>query len=361
MEQTIKVKTAHHAYAVKIIPNGLSQLGIYLSKIWSKRQIAIITDENVAPIYAEQVRQQLGSAGFTAQLLVLPAGERSKSWQQLIKLIDQLAAWHFTRSDGILAVGGGVIGDLAGLAASIYLQGISIVQVPTSLLAQVDSSVGGKTAIDLTAGKNLVGTFYQPDLVLIDPTVLQTLPERLVIEGYGEVIKCAVLVGGNFWQLTSKIHSVADIYKFSSELIAASVAFKVKVVTEDETETHQRQLLNLGHTLGHAVERAAAGRLFHGEAVAIGLYQICRLFEKEKLTVSSTTEQVAQRLQAVGLPLTDEALATPAFYAALTHDKKIHDGCLTLIYLEKIGQPNFYPWSLKKVIIWLKRELPSIN
>ncbi|WP_281165999.1 3-dehydroquinate synthase [Liquorilactobacillus sicerae] len=361
MEQTIEVKTGQHDYAIKIIPKGLSQLGVYLSKIWSKRQIAIITDENVARIYAKQVRRQLASAGYTVQLLVVPAGEQSKSWRQLIKLIDQLAAWHFTRSDGLLALGGGVIGDLAGLVASIYLRGISIIQVPTSLLAQVDSSVGGKTAIDLTAGKNLVGTFYQPDLVLIDPTVLQTLPERLVIEGYGEVIKCAALVGGSFWQLTDEIHSVADIYKFSAELIAASVIFKVKIVMEDETETHQRQLLNLGHTLGHAVERAAAGRLFHGETVAIGLYQICRLFEKEKLTAPPTTEQVAQRLQAVGLPLTDEALATPAFYAALTHDKKIHDGRLTLIYLEKIGQPNFYPWQLEKVIAWLKTELPAIN
>ena len=257
--------------------------------------------------------------------------------------------------------GGGVVGELAGRVGSLYLRGMAVMQMPTSLLARVDSSVGGKTAIDLPAGKNLVGTFYQPDLVLIDPTTLQTLPDRLVAEGYGEIVKCAAMVGGTFWQLTGQIKKIADIRHFAVQLISDSVSFKADVVTHDETETHQRQLLNFGHTLGHAVEKAAAGRLFHGEAVAVGMYQLCRLFEQQKLTAPGTTKQIAARLLVVGLPLADPTLNTPAFFAALQHDKKIRYGQLTLIYVKKIGQPDFYPRPLTEVIDFLQKNLPTKN
>ena len=357
MEQTIKVKTALHSSDIKIASKSLKQLAIYLRQVWSKRQVALITDTNVGLLYVQKIKQQLVAAGYPTEVLTITAGEKSKSWGQLEKLIDRLAAAHFSRTDGIIALGGGVVGDLAGLVASLYLRGISVIQIPTSLLAQVDSSVGGKTAIDLPAGKNLVGTFYQPDLVLIDPTTLQTLPDRLVAEGYGEVVKCAAMVGGSFWQLTEQIKTIADIRHFAGQLIAASVVFKADVVTHDEPETHQRQLLNFGHTLGHAVDKAAAGRLFHGEAVAIGMYQLCRLFEQQKLTAQGTTEKLADRLLAVGLPLNDPTLNTPAFYAALQHDKKIRHDQLTLIYLKKIGQPDFYPRPLQEVIDFLQKNL----
>lgn len=208
MEQTIKVKTALHSYEIKIIPQSLQQVAVYLKQVWSKRQIALITDTNVGPLYAARLKQQLVAAGYPTKVLTVAAWEKSKSWDQLEQLIDQLAAAHFSRADGIIDLGGGIVGDLAGLVASLYLRGIAVIQVPTSLLAQVDSSVGGKTAIDLPAGKNLVGTFYQPDLVLIDPTTLQTLPDRLVAEGYGEIVKCAALIGGTFWQLTGQIKKI---------------------------------------------------------------------------------------------------------------------------------------------------------
>lgn len=357
MEKTIPVVTKSHSYEVRIVTQGLANLLGEIQRVWSPRKVALITDENVGPLYAAKVQQQLSKGDFAVQLITIPAGEASKSWEFLEKIIQQLAAGHFSRHDGVLALGGGVVGDLAGLAASIYLRGIAFIQVPTSLLAQVDSSVGGKTAIDLPAGKNLVGTFYQPDLVLIDPTVLTTLKRRCLVEGYGEVVKCAALVGGNFWQLTGNIENYQTIRQVAAELIEASVRFKAQVVAADETESHQRQLLNFGHTLGHAVEQAAAGRLFHGEAVAIGLYQLSRLFERRHLTAAKTTAQIAARLKAVGLPLSDPQLGTPAFYQALQHDKKISNQQLTLIYLKQIGQPDFYRRPLNQIITWLQQEL----
>lgn len=357
--QTIKVETRSHPYTVKIIFQGLRHLETHISRVWSKRQIVIITDEHVGPLYAQQACAHLSAAGYPTKVLTIPAGEQSKSWSQLEKVVNQLAAWHLSRTDGIIALGGGVVGDLAGFAASIYLRGIAVIQVPTSLLAQVDSSVGGKTAIDLPAGKNLVGTFYQPDFVLIDPAVLQTLPQRLLAEGYGEILKCAIMAGSDFWNLTAHIQSCTALLQAAPQLISASVSFKTAVVTADETETQQRQLLNLGHTVGHAVEIAAAGRLFHGEAVAIGLYQLTRLFEKKQLTPNGTSTLLAQRLQALGLPLADPALETPAFYQALQHDKKLKQQQLTLIYLKKIGQPAFYELPLAEAMTWFKHELPQ--
>lgn len=357
MEKTIIVNAKSKTYNIEIIDHGLKKLREKVQTVWSPRKVAVITDENVGPLYANQVQQQLNAGGFVVEVLTIPAGESSKSWMNLEKIIQQLAEKHFSRQDGILALGGGVVGDLAGLAASIYLRGIALIQLPTSLLSQVDSSVGGKTAIDLAAGKNLVGTFYQPDLVLIDPTVLLTLKSRCLVEGYGEIVKCAALVGGDFWQLTGQIKSPQAIMRNANALIEASVRFKAQIVAADETETRRRQLLNLGHTLGHAVEQAAGGRLFHGEAVAIGLYQLSRLFEQKKLTAVGVTEQISTRLQAVGLPLSDDELGTTDFYRALKHDKKIKQQQLTMIYLKKIGQPEFYCYPIKQVIGWLQQEL----
>ncbi|GEO69850.1 3-dehydroquinate synthase [Levilactobacillus acidifarinae] len=351
---TIPVTTAAKSYAVNIETGLLVRVGTELAKVWSPRQVAIVTDTNVGPLYAQQVRERLTAAGFRVTVLTVPAGESSKSWAQVMRLIDALSAAQLTRSDGVLALGGGVVGDLAGFVAAIYLRGIAFAQVPTSLLAQVDSSVGGKTAIDLPTGKNLVGSFYQPDVVLIDPQTLTTLPPRMLVEGYGEILKCAALVGSDFWALVQTVAQPADILAQAAPLIRHSIAFKARVVMADEKEGGQRQLLNFGHTIGHAVELWGRGRYMHGEAVAIGLVQVARLFAAQGLMPAELTNQLRERLMAVGLPVEFPVdLTTTDLLAAMHHDKKIHDQALTWVYLTAIGQPAMHAVPLANLATWI--------
>lgn len=356
---TIHVSTKDKDYDILIEHGLLQQLGKLVSKVWSTRKVLVITDSNVGPLYLADVKKQLQGAGFPTADITVPAGESSKSWDVLQKTITACADNHLSRVDGIIALGGGVIGDLAGLTASLWLRGISFIQIPTSLLAQVDSSVGGKTAIDIDSGKNLVGSFYQPDLVVIDPDTLKTLSSRVTVEGYGEVVKCAAMNGGDFWNLIESVHSPADILKNAVALIHHSINFKARVVSEDEKEGNLRRLLNFGHTIGHGVEFAAHGRLFHGEAVAVGTAQVCRQFEKLGLTAAGTTDKITKALQAVGLPLTDPVLGTPAMFAAMRHDKKVRGNKLTFVYLKQIGEPAFYPVNVDQLEDWLQLDQVS--
>ncbi|MFC6179692.1 3-dehydroquinate synthase [Lactiplantibacillus daowaiensis] len=350
----IQVTTATKAYQVQLSDHGLTKIGQAVSAVWTPRQVALITDTNVGPHYAPAVTANLQAAGYRVTVLTIPAGEASKSWAQVERLTAMLSAAQFTRSDGILALGGGVVGDLAGFVAAIYLRGISLIQVPTSLLAQVDSSVGGKTAIDLPTGKNLIGSFYQPDLVLIDPATLTTLPARSLAEGYGEILKCAAIVGGDFWQLAGQITDLSALLAHAAALITASVQFKTQVVMADEKESDQRQLLNLGHTIGHAVELLGQGQWMHGEAVAIGLVQVCRLFEAHQLTAKGTAAQLAMRLHAVGLPTELPAALSPAkLIAAMQHDKKVHGDQLTWVYLQQIGTATFHQVPVANLMTWV--------
>lgn len=349
----IPVKTATQAYDVRLVDHGLDQIAEHIASVWTPRRVALITDTTVGPLYAAKVVTQLTNAGYCVNVLTVPAGEASKSWTQVERLITAMSTMHLTRSDGVIALGGGVVGDLAGFVASIYLRGLSLIQVPTSLLAQVDSSVGGKTAIDLPTGKNLVGSFYQPALVLIDPQTLTTLPARSLAEGYGEIVKCAALVGGAFWALVTQINQLADLIPNAAALITASVQFKAQVVMADEKEGGQRQLLNFGHTIGHAVELLGQGRWMHGEAVAIGLVQVSRLFEAHQLTPAGTADQLAARLQAVGLPTSLPDLPVTQLLAAMQHDKKVHGNQLTWVYLTAIGRPELRAVPVLQLKDWL--------
>lgn len=357
--ETIHVATKQKEYDIFIEHGLLKQLGKLISQVWSARKVLVITDSNVGPLYLSAVNDQLNGAGFQTTDITVPAGESSKSWDVLQQTIKACADSHLSRVDGIIALGGGVIGDLAGLTASLWLRGISFIQIPTSLLAQVDSSVGGKTAIDIDSGKNLVGSFYQPDLVVIDPDTLKTLSSRVTVEGYGEVVKCAAMNGGDFWDLIEQVQSADDILKNAVALIHHSISFKAKVVSQDEREGNLRCLLNFGHTIGHGVEFAAHGRLFHGEAVAVGTSQVCKQFERFGLTAKGTSAKVTAALQAVGLPLTDPVLGSPAMYAAMRHDKKVRGKQLTFVYLKKIGEPAFYPVNVDHLEDWLQLDQPS--
>ncbi|WP_137597581.1 3-dehydroquinate synthase [Paucilactobacillus kaifaensis] len=338
---TVELPDKH--YEVQIESGLLEQIGSLVTNVWQHRQIALISDSNVAPLYQEDVKHRLTSSGFSVKNYVVPAGESSKAWNVAADLTARMAADHFTRTDGVIALGGGVVGDLAGFVASTYMRGISFIQIPTSLLAQVDSSVGGKTAIDLGEAKNIIGTFYQPDAVFIDPQTLATLSDRYVAEGYAEIVKTAALDSLEFWQLIEQINSVADIRKHATELSQRSIGFKARIVMDDEKEAGNRQLLNFGHTMGHAIELLAHGSLAHGEAISVGMVHLTRIFEKLGLAQDGITREINDRLTVVGLPTDSELLNTAAFYDKIKNDKKNKNGKLNLIYISAIGKPKIYP------------------
>lgn len=338
----VEVQLPTKQYEVQIENGLLQQIGGLIEQTWPSRQVALISDTNVAPLYQADITEQLVRHGFQVREYAVPAGEASKAWPVIADLATKMAGDHFTRSDGVIALGGGVVGDLAGFVASIYMRGISFIQIPTSLLAQVDSSVGGKTAIDLGEAKNILGTFYQPDAVFIDPTTLTTLSDRYVAEGYGEIVKTAALDSTDFWHLTEQINSIDDIRSHATELSQRSIGYKARIVMADEKESGQRQLLNFGHTMGHAIELLAHGKLAHGEAVSIGMVHLMQVFEDLKLASTGITAAIKERLQAVGLPLDSPLLGTAAFYDKIKNDKKNKNGKLNLVYLQAIGQPAIY-------------------
>ncbi|MET1247594.1 3-dehydroquinate synthase [Sporolactobacillus sp. STCC-11] len=335
----MSVALPHKKYPLFIERGILEQLGSLLTGIWSPRKIAIISDSHVAPLYQERIIRQLQTAGFHAVAFQVPAGESAKSWENAIRLYRLLTKNQFTRSDGVLALGGGVVGDLAGFVASTYMRGIAYIQIPTSLLAQVDSSVGGKTAINLDTAKNIIGTFHQPDAVFIDPDTLKTLPQRFICEGYAEIVKMSALEGGEFWQMTGDVHHPDEIVTQVEPLIRQSITYKSRIVCRDEKETGLRQILNFGHTIGHAIELLSDGALAHGEAISIGMAQIAQLFEDYGLTKNGTSDGLIQRLQQAELPLNSSLIGSAEFYRKIINDKKNHGGKLTLVYLKAPGQP----------------------
>lgn len=335
----IKVTLPDHSYNVEIESGILSCTGQLVSSVWNERKIALVSDSHVAPLYQQKVSDALTSVGFTVHNYQFPAGEASKSLEVLADLTRELAADGFNRDDGVIALGGGVTGDLAGFLAATYMRGISLIQIPTSLLAQVDSSIGGKTAVDLDATKNIIGAFYQPDLVIIDPETLTTLDRRDLVEGYGEIVKEAALTDGQLWDLVQEIESPSAILENAEELSRLSIQYKADVVMGDEKEGGLRQVLNFGHTIGHAIEALADGDLRHGEAVSIGMVAMTRIFEEKGLTQSGVTEKLINRLEAVGLPVSSPLLDSSEIFDKIKNDKKNHAGHLNLVYLHQIGGP----------------------
>ncbi|MCD2257522.1 3-dehydroquinate synthase [Agrilactobacillus fermenti] len=337
-------------YRVEIERGTLQNLGPLVKEVWTPQKVLLVSDTNVAPHYSQTVIDQLTAAGFQVTLATFPAGEASKNLATVQKLYQTLVTQQFSRSDGVLALGGGVVGDLAGFVAATYMRGIHFIQVPTSLLAQVDSSVGGKTGVDFGTGKNLVGAFYQPDLVVIDPDTLTTLSQRYLVEGYAEIVKMAAIANDQtFWPLIEKIHNPGNIQTEAQALIEHSVAFKAAVVMQDEKEGGLRQILNFGHTLGHAIELKANGQLAHGEAVSIGMVQLSRVFAVKGLTPEPVVAALTQQLQAVGLPINSPLIHDAEIFEQLKLDKKNRNGKLNLVYLKAFGQPEILPVATDKL------------
>lgn len=304
-------------------------------------RIFTITDENVEAAWGEAVRESLGSSAG-AEPLVLPPGEQSKTVSNLERCWEWLAASGVRRDDVVLALGGGVIGDLVGFAAATYQRGVSLWQVPTSLLAQVDSSVGGKTAIDLTAGKNLAGAFHQPELVFIDPATLSTLPEREFINGLGEVVKYGLLAGEeSFGELEREAQRVLERdHVVLSSLIKTCVRYKAAVVAEDERDTGRRAVLNLGHTTAHALEVGLGfGTLGHGEAVGLGLLVALALSERLLDLDGNARRRTTSLLRTLGLPVTVALPSTEVLADAARKDKKVVAGSTGFVGLQAVGDP----------------------
>lgn len=335
----LEVRLSEKNYTLWIDQGNLMEIGSWLREIWSLRQVVVVTDTTVNNLYGELVFQKLNEAGFKASSVTVTPGEGSKSFTNAMRLFEALAEKNMTRSDGIVLLGGGVVGDLGAFVASTYMRGISFVQVPTTLLAQVDSSIGGKTAINTDAAKNLVGTFAQPDGVLIDTTTLQTLTDRQVSEGIAEIVKSAAIADKGLWKTLTEINTKETLIDQAVEIIHACCKIKAKAVEEDEFDFGARLLLNFGHTIGHSIEKTQGyGVVTHGEAVAIGMVQITRVAEEKGLTAKGTTRQLEAMLRKFELPTSLDNWNEAALFDGVTHDKKMRGNQLKVILLSEIGQ-----------------------
>lgn len=329
--RTIPVSAAP-AYEVSIGPGLLQTCGQRLKPLLGDCRVAVITDTTVAPLYLETVLQSLEQAGFATCSHVFPAGEGHKTLATLSNILEFLASEHLTRTDCVAALGGGVTGDMAGFAAAVYLRGIRCVQLPTTLLAAVDSSVGGKTAVDLTAGKNLAGAFSQPAAVLCDTDCLKTLPADVFADGAAEAIKTGVLCDESLFALFEDGTLTAD----PGEVIARCIAYKAGVVERDEKEQGERKLLNLGHTVGHAIEKCSGFTIPHGHAVAAGLAIMARSAETLGWTEEPLAERIAACLAKNDLPTGTDYPAEALAQAALS-DKKRAGDTITVVVPRRLG------------------------
>ena len=321
------------SYEVLIGPGVLSESGAYLKGLFPDSRLAVITDSTVAPLYLETARESLTAAGYTVSTHVFPAGEASKNFVTLSGILEFLASGPLTRTDCLIALGGGVAGDMAGFAAACYLRGIRYVQMPTTLLSAVDSSVGGKTAIDLKAGKNLAGAFLQPSAVLCDTDCLRSLPPEVFADGAAEAVKTGVLCDESLFALFED----GSLTVNPAEVIARCVAYKAGVVERDEREQGERKLLNLGHTIGHAIEKCSGYRIPHGHAVAAGLAIMARSAERQGMTEEPVADRICACLKAQNLPVVTEY--PPDMLAeAAGADKKRSGDEITIIVPRKIGR-----------------------
>lgn len=365
----IPVDIAGRPYEVRVGAGLLAELVPHCRGRLRKRSVPIVTDRHVHAAWGDVVETALRDSGHEPRWRILPPGEGTKSWDELAATVNWLLAQEVERGDHILALGGGVIGDLTGFAAAILKRGCNFIQLPTTLLAQVDSSVGGKTAINTPAGKNLVGAFHQPSLVLADLAVLDTLPERELRAGYSEVVKYGLIGDADFfsWCDANGAAMLAGDPALREYAVAHSVMHKARIVAEDERETSgKRALLNLGHTFGHALEAETgfSERLLHGEAIALGMVLAARFSATRRLMPRSSADHIADHISSVGLPaeLSELGLGCDgqALAAHMLHDKKMDAGQLPFVLMRGIGQARLErDVALDDVAGFLDEELQS--
>lgn len=336
---TVFIKTSQ-PYAVHIGAGLIAHSGDLTAAVTAARRCVLVADGNVAPLYAQRVISSLESAGFTVHLYELPAGEEYKTLDTVAQMLSFFARAGLTRTDFAVALGGGVVGDMTGFACAIYQRGIDFIQMPTTLLAACDASVGGKTAVDLPEGKNLAGAFHQPRLVICDTDTFSTLPGRVYCEGMAEVIKHALIADKDL------LHTLNTIS--ADDLVRRNVEIKASFVCGDEHEHGQRKLLNFGHTLGHAVELCSDYTIPHGEAVAIGMVLICRAAEKWGYSPAGTTDTVCTLLRRHSLPC-DCPFSAEEIFNAATADKKRSGDSIDIVILEEIGRATTLRLTLQQL------------
>ena len=336
---------AGKGYSIYIENNILQRAADYIRPVTAAKKICVISDTNVFPLYGDALVDCLTAAGFAVCQYVFTAGEASKTTDTVIRMVAFLAENELTRSDLVVALGGGVTGDMAGFAAAIYLRGIDFVQIPTSLLAQVDSSVGGKTAVDLTQGKNLCGAFHQPVLVLIDPTVLDTLPPHFFADGMAEAIKMGCIKSASLFEKIEQQPARMVI----EEIIYECVSLKAGVVERDEKEHGERALLNFGHTAGHAIEKLHGfTTISHGEAVGIGMVTVCEAAERSGSTPAGTADRIRAVLQKYQLPTQDNH-SMKEIVTAMAADKKRTGAGIRFVLLHRIGNGFIEPIAFEDI------------
>ena len=341
--------SASRRYDILIERGLLRRAGELVRGVTNAGTVMLVSDDSVWPLYGETVQKSLVDAGFSVCRFVFPHGEGSKCAKTYLALLDALCENRLTRADAALALGGGVVGDLTGFAASTYLRGIGFIQIPTTLLAMVDSSVGGKTAIDLPAGKNLAGTFYQPWLVLCDPDCLTTLPEDIFRDGCAEVIKYAVLGNAPFFDDLRAGSAHAQL----EHIIETCVTMKRDIVAQDEFDRGQRQLLNLGHTFGHGIEACSGFAVSHGSAVAIGMAMMVRAAAAFGMCTEKTRDTVVDILRQYDLPV-DCAFRAEDMLPTILHDKKAAGDTINLIVPTAVGQCRIVKTPASEIMDWLR-------
>lgn len=354
MMQTLTVNLGERSYPIYVGDGILSRAGDFLQRAGLRGKVAVITNPTVAQLYLDAVHDSLSTAGFDVTPVLIPDGEEHKDLQSLSVIYDRLISDRFERRSCVLALGGGVVGDLAGFAAATFLRGIAYAQVPTTLLAQVDSSVGGKTGVNHQEGKNLVGAFYQPRLVLIDVAVLQSLPRREFIAGLAEVIKYGVIEDPALFKLLEeKMDKLTSLDRaLLTQVIATSCAIKAKVVEQDERENDYRAVLNFGHTVGHALEAATHYQKYlHGEAIGIGMAQAAMISAQQGFCDQRSLERIRKLIKKAGLPLEiPREVSMQSLIQAMEVDKKSAGGKIKFVICTGIGKTRFHALSPGEIL-----------
>ncbi|MGF7059119.1 3-dehydroquinate synthase [Brassicibacter mesophilus] len=334
----LNIDVKYKQYDIVIQKGLFKNIGKNIKKIYNNKKIVVMTDHNVEDIYGDALRDSLEAEGFKVETIVVAAGESSKSLEVLQQVYTRLIDANVTRGDMIIAFGGGVIGDLCGFAAATYLRGVKFIQIPTTLLAQIDSSIGGKVAVNHSKGKNLIGSFYHPEIVLIDPELLKTLDDKFLYDGMAEVIKYGCIKDKNLFNNLLEYNSADELFRDIEKIIFTCCSIKKYVVESDERDIGMRMLLNFGHTLGHGIEKYYNYEKFtHGEAIAIGMYNITKRSEELGITSKGITDSIEKLLKNWRLPYKLPDVDKQQILNTIFLDKKSDADYINLILLKNIG------------------------
>ncbi len=356
-DATVKVGLGTRSYEIVIGPGSLHRTGRYLHALGLSGKVGIVTNPALARLYGASLKKAITEAGFTCHVISIPDGERTKTLRWVSSILDELVRHRFERQSVLVALGGGVIGDLTGFTASIYLRGIPFVQVATTLVAQVDSSVGGKTGVNHPSGKNLIGAFSQPVLVVSDTETLQTLPRREWLAGLAEVIKYGVIADAKFFAfLEDRMEHVLERQEQDVQrIVTRCCEIKARVVAKDERESGLRRILNYGHTIGHALESLSRYRKYlHGEAVGIGMVHEARLAHHLNLCSQKVVDRQRTLIAGMGLPVRMPAHGFARFWGAMRHDKKVVQGTIHCVLPRSIGKVQVVPLEPRMVRHWYR-------